>query len=196
MSLFESLGFTINREKSQLVPTHQICFLGFQMDSENMKPFLSEDKMEQIIQMCLCPNTLYPSGIHYPGSAPCTTLVSKPPTNEDSVTQMVVFMVTLDPSSIEELMWWSTQLHLWNGRDVYPKVLDMTTNTDASLTGWRAVCTGGYGIQGRVGFTSTSLMEQVCGLWQWCLQRDITLSTEYIPTRSEQLCSRQGVSPG
>lgn len=37
-------------------------------------------------------------------------------------------------------MWWSTQLHMWNSRDVSPQVPDMTINTDASLTGWEAVC--------------------------------------------------------
>ena len=44
-------------------------------------------------------------------------------------------------------MWWSSQLHLWNGRDVHHKVPDMVIDTDASLTGWGAVsnsvCTGG-----------------------------------------------------
>ena len=50
--LLESLGFTINREKSQLVPSQQIRFLGFQVDSVIMKLFLPEDKIQQIVQMC------------------------------------------------------------------------------------------------------------------------------------------------
>jgi len=89
---------------------------------------------------------------HYPGSAPWTALVSEPPTVQDSVTQTVVFnnLMTLDPPSIEELMRWSTQLYLLNGRDVCPKVPDMIIGTDASLTGWgqcATVCAqGGCGI--------------------------------------------------
>ena len=52
VSLLESLGFTINREKSQLVPSQQVRFLGFQVDSVTMKLFLPEDKIQQIVQMC------------------------------------------------------------------------------------------------------------------------------------------------
>ena len=52
VSLLEALGFTINWEKSQLVPSQQICFLGFQVDSVKMKLFLPEDKIQQITQMC------------------------------------------------------------------------------------------------------------------------------------------------
>ena len=48
--------------------------------------------------------------------------------------------MTLNPLCIEELKSWSSQLHHWNGRDVHPKAPDMMINTDASLTGWGAVC--------------------------------------------------------
>ena len=50
--------------------------------------------------------------------------------------------MTLDLPCIEELTWWSTQLRLWNGRDVHPWLPDMRIDTDASLTGWGAVCNG------------------------------------------------------
>ena len=51
VSLLESLGFTINREKSQLVPTQQIRFLGFIVDLVAMKLSLPADKLQQLIQM-------------------------------------------------------------------------------------------------------------------------------------------------
>lgn len=52
VSLLESLGFTINREKSQLAPSQQIRFLGFQVDSVIVKLLLPKDNIQQIIQMC------------------------------------------------------------------------------------------------------------------------------------------------
>ena len=41
----------------------------------------------------------------------------------------------LDPPSIEELTWWSTQLQLWNARDIRPHIPEMMIDTDAPLTG-------------------------------------------------------------
>ena len=51
VQLLESLGFNIDWEKSQLVPSRKIQFLGFQVDSMTMKLFLLEDKVQQISQM-------------------------------------------------------------------------------------------------------------------------------------------------
>ena len=50
VQLLQSLGFTINREKSQLSPSQQIQFLGFQVDSRQMKFFLPEEKVQDILQ--------------------------------------------------------------------------------------------------------------------------------------------------
>jgi len=51
-SLLELLGFVVNREKSQLVPA-QIChYLGFIIDSKEMKIRLSEEKVTQISTAC------------------------------------------------------------------------------------------------------------------------------------------------
>ena len=52
MQLLESLGFTINREKSQLSLSQQIQFLGFQVDSRQMKFFLLEEKVQDTVQIC------------------------------------------------------------------------------------------------------------------------------------------------
>ena len=43
-SLLELLGFVVNREKSKLVPTQVIQYLGFMVDSKEMKIRLSEEK--------------------------------------------------------------------------------------------------------------------------------------------------------
>ena len=45
--LLESLGFLINFKKSQLLPSNQITYLGFQIDSVSMKLFLPEGKVKK-----------------------------------------------------------------------------------------------------------------------------------------------------
>ena len=44
IQLLESMGFTINLEKSQLIPAQRTQFLGFILDSRLMKFFLPEEK--------------------------------------------------------------------------------------------------------------------------------------------------------
>lgn len=47
-SLMEKVGFVVNLEKSVTVPTKRIVFLGNIIDSEKMKVFLPQDKIENI----------------------------------------------------------------------------------------------------------------------------------------------------
>ena len=51
-SLLELLGFVVNREKSQLLPTQVIQYLGFLVDSREMKIKLTEEKAVQITTAC------------------------------------------------------------------------------------------------------------------------------------------------
>ena len=44
ITLFESLGFLTNHEKSVLQPCQKLAFLGFLLDSVNMKVFLTAEK--------------------------------------------------------------------------------------------------------------------------------------------------------
>ena len=50
--LLESLGFTINLEKLQLRPAQWTQFLGFILDSRQLKSFLPEEKLLGISQEC------------------------------------------------------------------------------------------------------------------------------------------------
>lgn len=52
LKLLESLGFLINHEKSVLQPCQKLAFLGFLLDSVNMKVFLTAEKREKIILVC------------------------------------------------------------------------------------------------------------------------------------------------
>ena len=52
LNLFESLGFLINHEKSVLQPCQKLAFLGFILDSVDMKVFRTTEKTERIILAC------------------------------------------------------------------------------------------------------------------------------------------------
>ena len=53
LSLLESLGFVIHREKSVLTPCHEITYLGFVFNSVNMTVRLTEEKVQKIIDLCI-----------------------------------------------------------------------------------------------------------------------------------------------
>jgi len=44
LSQISLLGFVVNREKSQLIPTQVIQYLGFTVDAKEMKIRLSQEK--------------------------------------------------------------------------------------------------------------------------------------------------------
>ena len=51
-TLFDDLGFTINREKSSLIPKQQITYLGFVLNSETMTITPNDSKIEKVKILC------------------------------------------------------------------------------------------------------------------------------------------------
>lgn len=51
-SLFTSLGFGINMEKSAVIPAERITFLGFVLDSVSMTITLTNDKKAKVKAIC------------------------------------------------------------------------------------------------------------------------------------------------
>ena len=51
-ALFTDLGFVINEDKSITIPTQQLQFLGFILDSTLMRITLTPDKKEKLITLC------------------------------------------------------------------------------------------------------------------------------------------------
>eukprot|EP00735_Rhodelphis_limneticus_P009037 TRINITY_DN2492_c0_g1::TRINITY_DN2492_c0_g1_i1::g.8884::m.8884 TRINITY_DN2492_c0_g1::TRINITY_DN2492_c0_g1_i1::g.8884 ORF type:complete len:657 (+),score=31.37,sp/Q99315/YG31B_YEAST/24.66/8e-19,RVT_1/PF00078.22/4.8e-17,Dam/PF05869.6/3.1e-05,RNase_H/PF00075.19/0.001 TRINITY_DN2492_c0_g1_i1:1350-3320(+) len=49
-------------------------------------------------------------------------------------------LIHLTPQAREDLVWWLRSLKQWNGRATTPKIFTHTIITDASRTGWGAVC--------------------------------------------------------
>ena len=52
VKLLQELGFTIHPEKSVLVPTQQIIFLGFVIDSVKMTITLTDERKQSIYTLC------------------------------------------------------------------------------------------------------------------------------------------------
>ena len=48
--------------------------------------------------------------------------------------------ITLDPSSIIDLKWWVSAIDSWNGRPIVKHSIEKHIFTDASSTGWGAIC--------------------------------------------------------
>jgi len=249
--LLESLGFTVNQEKSNLTPTQKIQFLGFLVDSMSMKFFLPEEKAQGISHMCQ--NLLQQHRVtirqlsqllgRMTAAAPA---VLSAPLRYRQLQQLRIrafrrfesfdTLVTLDQGAIQDLQWWKDHLAMGNGRNINQPTPDLVIESDASLMGWGAVCrgvrTGGlwsaqeqrqhinilelkagmFAVQAFVkdklnvhvhlkmdntsalayvcwmgGTRSPNLMRVACEIWDWCLQRGVTLSGSHLPGRNNQI---------
>ena len=157
LNLFESLGFLINREKSVLQPCQTLAFLGFLLDSVNMKVFLTADKREKIILTC---QQLLKKSVtsirdvaHVIG-----LLVSSLPAvqygplyyrsleiDENTALQQnngnYEATMTLSSESVSDLSWWVTSLPTaCKNITMGNPAIEMAT--DSSTLGWGAVCNG------------------------------------------------------
>ena len=157
LHLFESLGFLINREKSVLQPCPKLAFLGFLLDSVNMKVFLTADKREKIILACQqllkksvtsirevahvigllvssLPAVQY--GPLYYRSLEIDKNTALQQNNGNSEATM-----TLSSESVSDLSWWVTSLPTaCKNITMGNPAIEMAT--DASTLGWGAVCNG------------------------------------------------------
>ena len=157
LTLFESLGFLINHEKSVLQPCQKLAFLGFLLDSVNMKVFLTAEKTEKII--LACQQLLKKSIISIREVAQVIgLLVSSLPAvqygplfyrsleiDKNTALQQnngnYEANMTLSSESISELRWWVTNLPT-ACKSITMDNPDIEMATDASKLGWGAVCNG------------------------------------------------------
>jgi hypothetical protein len=246
--LLQRVGFKINQEKSVITPTKEIEFLGFQVNSETMKITLPSDKVEKIQEKCRTMVTerlttvrelasvigqlvaavraIAPAPLHY------RQLQLQKARELYRNGQSYEATLKLTPEAIQELMWWSEELKLWNGRSIIRPSPDLTLRmtSDASKRGWGATCDG-VTTQGvwsqeerehhinvlemkaacfavksftkarkdvhihiqtdnittvaninKMGNTrSMQLVEVAKELWEYCLDKGITITAEYLP---------------
>jgi len=155
--LLEQLGFLVNQEKSQLSPSQQATYLGFVINSQEMKLYLPQTKLTQVVECCrktlgqtslsvrevakvvgvlsATRPAVLPAPLYYRHVQHLAIRSLKQPTWFDT-------RVTLDASARQDLEWWIYHITEWNGRSMLPVVPETTMETDASKLGWGATCEG------------------------------------------------------
>ena len=150
--ILEKLGFKINEEKSELIPSHRLEFLGFIIDSERMTVSLTSEKIEKFnntAKQLLVENTpiirnvaaliglmvAYTPGVEF-GAAHYKFLETDKikalrKNKGDFEKQMWV-----SKEGKEDIYWWLDNLE--NSRQIRLSDPDLELFTDASLLGWGA----------------------------------------------------------
>ena len=152
LNLLESLGFIVNYEKSHLVPTQEIEFLG-----ENSLLILPGEKLRKIRKRCKqlleisdlsirelskflalltsSIQAIFPAPLHFRN-------LQRLKNQAMTAHQTYEAMISLDQAAREEVIWWRDHLQAWNGKALFQKPVDLLIETDASRKGWGAYCQG------------------------------------------------------
>ena len=150
LSLLRLLGFRINWEKSNLLPSHKLVYLGLEIphDTDHTGGESAEDPAR-------LPNGTPEGQFHSTGALEidwndvATTLAVLPAPlhyrelqrlkiDQLKATQSFETRIPLNNKAKEELQWWSKMLNSWNGHPILPLTPDLVIETDASLLGWGA----------------------------------------------------------
>ena len=157
------LGFTVNVEKSQLVPVNDILYLGFIINSIAMRLRLAAVKLEKIVSACKAllakhkpsvrdvakvtgllvsalPVVNYPE-MHYRFLELCKTQTLSGSLDYDTT-------LSLSSQARSDLQWVIENISQCNGRLFQVPKIDIYIQSDASLIGWGAV-SGSLSASGR-----------------------------------------------
>lgn len=157
LDTFQELGFVINFEKSQLEPVTKLEFLGYIIDSngpggkpwvyisgaklhklkKDIKRALVRRKIQARQLAKIAGQAISMSKAVLPGKLKLRAIYAVLQTR-NSWSDLIV----LDQSALEDLKWWLQAVDSWNGSPLAPRTVDCQIWTDASNTGWGAVCEG------------------------------------------------------
>ena len=157
LNLLESLGFIVNYEKSHLVPTQEIEFLGLLVNSKNLTLILPGEKLRKIRKrfkqlleisdlsirelskflglLTFSIQAIFPAPLHFRN-------LQRLKNQAMAAHQSHEAMISLDQAAREEVIWWRDHLQAWNGKALFQKPVDLLIETDASRRGWGAYCQG------------------------------------------------------
>jgi hypothetical protein len=153
--LLQVLGLVINGKKSQLIPTQEIEFLGFCINSITMMFLLPKTKMENILQICSQMITQDQITVRQlamvTGKMVATMQAILPATLQCRQLQMAQIqalmlgknyddLVGLSHAIKADLRWWIDHLHDCNGRAIITPSPDFVIESDACDTGWGGAC--------------------------------------------------------
>ena len=156
-SLLESLGFTINQKKSIFAPSKTVEFLGLNVKSELLQLSLPANKLLEIKKECQQMLT-----VKSVKARKIAHLVGKMVAAKEAINYSMAHlrylqralgraiqgpegfeeMVQVPKEACEDLSWWIENLQAQNGRSIQTLAPDLIIQTDASLSGWGAVCGG------------------------------------------------------
>lgn len=155
--LMTKLGFMINKEKSVLVPTTKITYLGFDIDSEEMTVRLTAEKISQIVSECQKLHIKIRSTIRDVAKVIGILVASFPAVefgklHYRELENAKIIALKLNRGNFEgimhindrmksELEWWFTNIHS-QYRKIDKGNPDLVIQTDSSLLGWGFVIDG------------------------------------------------------
>lgn len=152
------LGYTINQNKSSVIPTKKLVFFGLVIDSEEFKVYLTEEKISKILSTCdHCLGrpqisirevaSLIGLFIHA-----CYAVLQGPlhyrALERDKVSWLRVcnddfdHKMVLATESIVEVTWWKDHIRQLNGKPIRHPTPSSWMDADASLSGWGAYHNG------------------------------------------------------
>ena len=156
VSLLESLGFTVNLEKSCLIPTQILTFLSFVIDSTVEALSLPQEKVVKVKSLCLKAKVTQTMSAHQLASVlgtleSCHPAIWQAPLDFrylqirliqalHASDQNLDVTITLDHNSLEDLHWWVSNINSVNGSPIRPPAPMLFIITEASTTGWSMVC--------------------------------------------------------
>ena len=151
--LLESLGFLINYDKSMLIPTQTIQFLGLLIHSKQMLFILPETKTTSIRKACQQLVNKQRPTIREVSRVPgllefCRPVVWSAPLHYRQLQELQISslkrwsdcdqQILLTRPAKADLLWWINNLHLLKGRRILPPTADITITSDAFKMGWGA----------------------------------------------------------
>ena len=156
-SLLESLGFVVNKDKSQLLPVQTIQYFGFLVSSRKMKIRLTEAKIVQITTACRKAREKESLSVRelarligkmtatLPAVQPASLWYRELQCLKNQMLQRshsFETSVKLTQEALLELDWWGIKRNLMTGKGMMTREPELTMETDALLMGWGAVFRG------------------------------------------------------
>lgn len=156
--LLLSLGFMINTQKSRLAPSTAVDYLGFHFDSVKLTMSLPDDKIEKLLAKCklvidlntknklscqICAEMIgglvaASPAIPY-GNVYLRKLEMDKQTALTKNNNSFSGLLSLSTESLDDINWWLTNLK-FSVTNFGNENYDLELHTDASMTGWGAVC--------------------------------------------------------
>ncbi|KAJ1148938.1 hypothetical protein NDU88_001762 [Pleurodeles waltl] len=155
IALLQDLGFVINYQKSDLIPSQSMAFLGFLIDSQVATlslPFQKITKIKKELRIVLRRDkislrqlarvvgllsssiqAIFPGPLHY-------RALQRLKNHHLRRGMTYSERIALNSEARTEIQWWLDHMEAWNGRAIFGSSPDLVIESDASLQGWGARC--------------------------------------------------------